>query len=138
MKMTTKCFVIDTNTIISAALFRQSIPRQALDLALASGILLVSDATTLELTSVLLRTKFDRYLEQAKRETFLAVFLRQTTLIPITESVSLCRDPKDDKFLDVAINGHAKCIVSGDQDLLALHPFRGLAIVTPRAFLKWT
>lgn len=138
MKMTPKCFVVDTNTIISAALFRQSIPRQALDLALASGILLVSDATALELTSVLLRTKFDRYLERAKRETFLAVFLCQATLIPITESVSICRDPKDDKFLDVAINGHAKCIVSGDQDLLALHPFRGLAIVTPRAFLEWT
>jgi len=63
-------FVIDTNTIISAALFRQSVPRQALDKAFASAILLVSEATTLELTSVLLRDKFDRYLQREKREAF--------------------------------------------------------------------
>jgi putative PIN family toxin of toxin-antitoxin system len=97
--------------------------------------LLVSEATALELTSVLLREKFDRYLERAKREAFLAIFLRQTTLIPITESIVACRDPKDDKFLEVAVNGHATLIVSGDQDLLALHPFRGIGIVTPREFL---
>lgn len=132
----TKFFVIDTNTIVSAALFRQSVPRQALDTALASGILLVSAATALELTSVLLREKFDRYLERAKREAFLAIFLRQATLIPITETIVACRDPKDDKFLDVAMNGYATLIVSGDQDLLALHPFRGIAIVTPREFLE--
>ncbi|MBX0328150.1 putative toxin-antitoxin system toxin component, PIN family [Oscillochloris sp. ZM17-4] len=87
-------FVIDTNTIVSAALFRQSVPRQAVDAALAGGIVLVSDATTLELTSVLLRSKFDRYLSSDVRERFLTVFLQQTALIEIIEPITACRDPK--------------------------------------------
>jgi putative PIN family toxin of toxin-antitoxin system len=134
MKMTNR-FIVDTNTIVSAALFRQSVPRQALDHALADGILLVSETTTLELTSVLLRSKFDRYLQREIREQFLAVLLQQTTLIEITESVIACRDPKDDKFLEVAVCGDASLIITGDKDLLDLHPYRGISIVTPRQFL---
>ena len=42
-----------------------------------------------------------------------------------------CRDPKDDKFLELALNGKATHIVSGDEDLLVLHPFRGIPILTP-------
>jgi uncharacterized protein len=128
-------FVIDTNTIVSAALFRQSVPRQALDHAFTDGILLVSEATTLELTSVFLRSKFDRYLQREIRERFLAAFLHQTTLIEITEPIIACRDPKDDKFLEVAIYGEASLIITGDKDLLDLHPYRGVSIVTPREFL---
>lgn len=56
--------------------------------------------------------------------------------VAIAESVHECRDPKDDKFLDVAINGQASCIVSGDNDLLVLDPFRGIEILTPRDFLE--
>jgi putative PIN family toxin of toxin-antitoxin system len=134
MKMSNR-FVVDTNTIVSAALFRQSVPRQALDHALADGTLLVSEATTLELTSVLLRSKFDRYLQREIRERFLAVLLQQTTLIEITESVIACRDPKDDKFLEVSVCGDASLIITGDKDLLDLHPYRGVSIVTPRQFL---
>ena len=88
-------FVFDTNTIISAALFSQSVPREALDKALLTGSLLVSDTTILELMTVLLRVKFDRYLSREKRELFLADFLRQTTLIDISEQIAVCRDPKD-------------------------------------------
>nr|WP_255427271.1 putative toxin-antitoxin system toxin component, PIN family [Candidatus Chloroploca sp. Khr17] len=128
-------FVLDTNTIVSAALFRQSVPRQALDHALIDGILLVSEATALELTSVLLRSKFDRYLQREIRERFLAVFLQQTTLIEITEPVIACRDPKDDKFLEVAVYGNASLIITGDKDLLNLHLYHGIPIITPREFL---
>jgi uncharacterized protein len=128
-------FVIDTNTLISAALFRTSIPRQAVDRALLTGSLLVSESTSLEIVTVLLRTKFDRYLERAKRELFLASFLQQTELIEISETIRACRDAKDDKFLEVAVNGNAGVIVTGDDDLLVLHPFRTISIVTPRDFI---
>ena len=43
----------------------------------------------------------------------------------ITERVAACRDPKDDKFLELAVNGRADLIVSGDADLLVLDTFRG-------------
>jgi putative PIN family toxin of toxin-antitoxin system len=66
---------------------------------------------------------------------FLAVLLRGARLVEVTVHVVECRDPRDNKFLELAISGNAECIVSGDQDLLVLHPFRGISIVKPRDFL---
>jgi len=128
-------FVFDTNTLVSAALFSTSIPRIALDKALVTGFLLISEPTSLELVTVLLRAKFDRYLQRGKRELFLASFLQQTQLIEISEVIRACRDSKDDKFLDVAVNGQADIIVTSDNDLLVLRPFRNISIVTPRNFV---
>jgi hypothetical protein len=127
--------VFDTNTIVSAALFSRSIPRQALDKALITGILLVSEPTSRELSSVLLRTKFDRYLQREKRELFLVSLLQQTQWIEISETIIGCRDAKDDKFLEVAVTGQADVIVTGDDDLLVLHPYRTIPILRPRDFL---
>jgi putative PIN family toxin of toxin-antitoxin system len=62
--------------------------------------------------------------------------LEAAELMAITETVAACRDPKDDKFPELAINGKAEIIVSGDADLLALNPFRGIPIVTPAIFLQ--
>lgn len=53
---------------------------------------------------------------------------------PIRKRIRACRDPKDDKFLELAVSGNADVIVTGDKDLLALHPFRGIAILTPLDF----
>ncbi len=57
-------------------------------------------------------------------------------MVEIVEKVRVCRDPKDDKILDLAINGQATYIVSGDKDLLVLNPFRGVKIVSAEEFLK--
>jgi uncharacterized protein len=51
--------------------------------------------------------------------------------VDISFPIRACRDPRDDKFLEVAVYGHADLILTGDADLLALHPFRGIAIVAP-------
>lgn len=59
-------------------------------------------------------------------------------LVVIAEQVVACRDPTDDKFLELSVNGRADLIVSGDGDLLALHPFRGIPIVAPAAFVQGT
>ena len=53
----------------------------------------------------------------------------------MTAEVSVCRDPKDDKFLELALSGAATHLISGDDDLLALHPFRGVAILSPHDFI---
>ena len=66
----------------------------------------------------------------------LAILLAKAELIVITERIVACRDPHDDKFLELAVNGRADLIVSGDGDLLALHPFRGIPIVTPAVFVQ--
>ena len=65
-----------------------------------------------------------------------ARMLAAAELVPITERVAACRDPTDDKFLELAVNGHADLIISGDGDLLALNPFREVPIVTPAVFVQ--
>ncbi len=127
--------VVDTTVIVSAALLPRSVPRRAFDAALARGRLLVSEATVTELDEVLRRPKFDRYVSEAARLDLLAAVVREAEVVPVTTVVTDCRDPKDNKFLELAIDGRASHLVTGDADLLTLHPFRGIDIVTPAALL---
>ncbi len=129
--------VIDTNVIVSAALLGGSIPRHAFDKAINEGTILISAPVLLELAEVLSRAKLNKYVLEAERMRFLVALLKETELIEITETVTDCRDAKDNKFLELAVSGRADCIVSGDQDLLVLAPFRGTLILTPREFLSW-
>ena len=134
--MTTKLrIVVDTSVVISAMLLPRSVPREVFDRAAAVGTLLVSAATIAELDEVLRRSKFDQYLPEEKRLEFLTALVREAEVVDVTESIAECRDPKDDKFLELAVNGGASHIITGDRDLLVLHPFRKIAIVTPQDFL---
>jgi putative PIN family toxin of toxin-antitoxin system len=59
-----------------------------------------------------------------------------STPIETNETISECRDPKDNKFLELAVCGKADFIISGDEDLLVLNPFRNIQMITPDSFLK--
>jgi uncharacterized protein len=131
-------FVLDTGVIVSAVLLPRSVPRQTMDLASARGIILASADTIGELDEVLRRSKFNRYLREEERLLFLAAFIRDAKVVDVTERLTKSRDPKDDKFLELAVSGNATCIVSGDDDLLVLNPFRGVAILTPQEFISAT
>jgi putative PIN family toxin of toxin-antitoxin system len=128
-------FVLDTGVLVSALLLPRSVPRQAVDFAFVHGIVLASADTIGELDEVLRRPKFNRYLREEERLLFLAAFIRDAEMVDVTESVAECRDPKDDRFLELAVSGNAACIVSGDSDLLVLNPFREVAILTPQEFI---
>jgi putative PIN family toxin of toxin-antitoxin system len=91
-----------------------------------------------ELNEVLGRPRFNKYLLEEERLEFLRALVREADLMTVTETVTDCRDPKDNKFLELAVSGNATCIVSGDDDLLILNPFRGIPIVPPKAFLTQT
>ena len=129
--------VIDTGVAVSAVLLPQSVPRQAFDLALSRGLVLVSAATIAELEDVLRRPKFNKYVDEAQRLEFLAALAREAVIVAVTSTVTECRDPKDDKFLELAISGRASHIVSGDADLLVLNPFREISIVSPYDFVLY-
>jgi putative PIN family toxin of toxin-antitoxin system len=116
--------VADTNCLVSRLLLPSSVPGDAVRKAAGSGLLLVSEATMNELADVLARAKFDRYISLADRQQFLRLLGRLAVFVPIVYPVRECRDPKDDKFLEVALNGKADLILTGDADLLALHPWR--------------
>jgi len=128
--------VVDTNVFVSAIVLPLSVPRQAVDKALDHGVLLFSDATMTELTEVLSRPKFDQYSGIGERLLFLGQLRSTAEFVPITQLVRECRDPKDDKFLEVALNGRADLIITGDSDLLALHCWREITILTPAEYLK--
>lgn len=128
-------FVLDTNVVVSALLLRDSVPRQAFDKALAQGKILVSLPVIFELADVLSRSKLNRYLLEEERMRFLVTLLKEAELAQVRETITACRDAKDDKFLDLAVSGRASFIVTGDADLLELGPFRDILIVTPREFL---
>jgi putative PIN family toxin of toxin-antitoxin system len=128
-------FLLDTNVTVSAAIMPRSVPRRAFDKALDHGRPLMSGPILLEITEVLGRARFDRYASREHRDRFLATLVEQALFPSIREAFQVCRDPKDDKFLDLAVAGAATCLITGDADLLVLDPFHGIPIVTPRKFL---
>jgi len=128
--------VLDTNVLVSAALRNGSIPHRTLLKARMEGRLLASDETLAEFRSVLLRDKFDRDVDRVLRVELLQEYERLCTLVPIPAPICACRDPRGDKFLEVAVHGHADAIVTGDRDLLELNPFCGIAMLTPAEYLE--
>lgn len=131
-----KRFVFDTNTLISAAIFKSSVPAQALRHAILIGELVFSPETESELVRVLSRSKFDRYLTHSERIAFITAVMQYAVMLDEPPPVIACRDPKDDKFLSIAVYAGASVIVTGDDDLLVLHPFRGITIIRPADFFK--
>ena len=129
-------YVFDTNVIVSALLFNKGKPAQALRYALANGEVLLSLELLDELNEVLGRERFNRYITNEEREEFLEALVVRAVLVEVIENVQECRDPKDDKVLELALSGEAQHIISGDRDLLVLHPFRGVVISTADEFLR--
>jgi uncharacterized protein len=127
--------VIDTNVYISRALRKDSVPAKAVDKAWLEATPLVSMATWTELRLVLNRPKFAPYVRPEDLSTFLNQAWEISELISVHTTIRACRDPRDDRFLELAVAGRADVLLTGDADLLALHPFQGIAIVTPAAFL---
>lgn len=129
-------FVVDTNTLISANLLPGSVSRKAYDKVREIGIAVYSNATLTEFSATLIRSKFDKYLSIEKRVAELNAFERTGQLIAVSTKIDICRDPKDNKFLELAIEAGAACIITGDKDLLVLNPFKDIPILTPAEFLE--
>ena len=127
--------VLDTNVLVSAALKQKSMPGMAALLVERRGGLLKSLATEQQLFEVVARPYFDALIDPDTRA-WLKKLMGAAELVAITGRIAACRDPTDDKFLELAINGRADLIVSGDGDLLALNPFRDIPIVTPAVFVQ--
>ena len=133
--MTRERLVIDTNVFISGLLSSTSHPARVVERAIEHGQLLGSTETLRELIETLLLPKFDRYVSRQRREALLDRLAPIVEIVEIVQRVQVCRDPKDDKFLELAMNGRANVVVTGDDDLLSLHPFRGIDILSPAAYL---
>jgi putative PIN family toxin of toxin-antitoxin system len=126
--------VLDTNVIVSAALKEASWPGETLRWVGRYGGLLKTAITKLDVMAVLQRPRIAAKISGDFLEGLRPVFAA-AELVNVTETITACRDPNDDRFLELAVNGHADVIVSGDGDLLALDTFRGIPIITPAAFV---
>lgn len=127
--------ILDTNIIISAFLFKNSKPRQVLEIAKNNHLLLLSKTIIEEMETVINRSKFDRYLALNKRKELLNILIESALIIEPNIIINECRDTKDNKYLELAITGEAECIITGDQDLLVLNPFQEIKIITVQEFL---
>ena len=131
-------FVLDTNVLLSAALTPPS-PPGCIVLQLTAvdspHQLAFSEQTWDELVNVLQRRKFDVYISTDER----LVYLRQLESVALwcapQIGVTDCPDPDDNRILEVALAASAQAVVSGDKDLLVLHPWRGIPILRAAPFL---
>ena len=132
--------IFDTNILVSAALLSGSRADLCVRTVLARQLpLIFSTGTYDELADVLMRPKLDRYVSRRTRETLLRTWRKACVMFPdatLREKVRYCRDPEDDKFLELALASGARAIISGDADLLVLDPWRGIRIVKLTDFEK--
>jgi uncharacterized protein len=127
--------IVDTNVLISRLLIPHSVAGRAVSRLIKITRLLVSEDTLAELAQTIARDKFNPYASLEDRQEFFRLYARLAEWVPISSTVRVCRDPKDDKFLELAMDGQAQMLVTGDKDLLGLSPYRGIEILTPAAAL---
>ena len=130
-----KRVVVDTNTIVSGILLPQSVPGRLLGVLAEHATLIFSPATRDELLGVIARQKFDRYVAAEARERAVIILVRDSEMVTLRGLFHVCRDPKDDKFLDAAHAGRVDCLISGDADLNVLGDFEGIPILTAARYL---
>lgn len=131
--------VIDTNILVRAMLNPDGSVGPVVDL-LRDGhyLFLYSQATLNELIDVLSRPRMVRRygLTPDEVDALCALVIRRGETVRSSRSITVCRDTKDNKFLEVAVAGRADVIVTGDKDLKVLDPFEGIPIVKPSEFLR--
>ncbi len=132
--MTEPCAVVDTSCAISYYLGRKSIDRAAIDHLRRGHRLLVSNETHSEFREVILRPKFDR-IPHKIRLGFVDNYSKLVELVHPHIPITACIDPKDDKFLSLAVSANASLLLTNDDHLLRLHPFQGVNILKPKQYL---
>ncbi len=126
--------VFDASTVVGAALKMAGIPERALLRAEASEVFALSVPVDNEIAEVLARPKFEYAIPAERRERILGILRDNAAWYAPTERVADCRDTGDNKYLELALAAGAEIIVSSDEDLLVLHPWRGVRIIRPAAY----
>ena len=131
-----KSIVLDSNLMVSAILNPEGIRALAIDLADTNFDVVRSKDTTNELVEVMRRDKFDRFATVEDRVFRVQTYIEATRLVTVNVHVTDCADPKDNKFLELAIAAKATVIVSGDKKhLVSMSPYKGIAIIRVRDFV---
>lgn len=130
-----KKYICDTNILLSSLLSDSSPPAKTIDYIRKNGLFSFSQDTFIEFEEVLNRPKFDKFLSIDTRLNFISEVRDLSVFYEINQKIDICRDPKDNKFLDVAIASSADYLITGDDDLLVLKSIKNTTIITPRKFI---
>ena len=132
-----KTAVIDTGVFVAGVFWRHE-PHLCLK-AWLHGILVpvISEQILAEYETVLERVKQEQRFTTETGPWLDTLRTSALWVTPVALEQKVCRDPKDDKFLDAAVAGDAEYIVSGDKHLLELKEFRQISILSAREFLDW-
>lgn len=128
--------MIDASTVVSAALNPSGLPRRAIATARPVGTIALSEAVCAELAEALARPKFARALTGDRRREILELLSAAALWVEPREKIQDCRDSKDNRYLELALAAGATVIVSGDEDMLVLNPWRGIQVLRPARFLQ--
>jgi hypothetical protein len=128
--------VFDASSLVGALLKADSLPERALLLARTHATLCLSPAVEAEIRAVFARPKFRRYLGEGRGDRILDLLAAAAVSVTPAQAVTDCRDPKDNKYLELALAAGAEIIVSSDDDLLVLDPWRNIRIVTPADYVR--
>lgn len=128
---TTPKVVFDASSLVGALLKPDSVPERALLLARTNEAVCLSATVEAEIREVFARPKFRKYLTYGRAGRILELLTASAVSVVPTEVVTDCRDPKDNKYLELALAAGADTIVASDDDLLHLDPWRGVRIVSP-------
>jgi uncharacterized protein len=128
--------VIDTNILISFAIRPNRNFERIFDHVAAHGVSLVSEDTLTELFDVLTRDKFRKYIPLDQSIDYVEWYAAISEQIIVTDHIIACHDPKDDKFLSIAVSGQADCIIAGDHHLLDMIQFNGIPVYSPVEFIS--
>lgn len=133
--MKSKKVILDTNLWIS---FLISKKYNAIDNLLDNGdiIFIFSEESLEEFVTVARRPKISRYITEDALSEVLSLFNKYGKLINVVSEIDLCRDPKDNFLLNLAIDSNADYLVTGDSDLLILKQIKNTSIINWNDFLK--
>ena len=128
--------ILDTNILISGSFYKGSLLREVVSTGFKHYELIFSTQTWDELADVFQRDFLEKITPLAQRLRLLAEIASQITVIESHTLVTDCKDQKDNKFLSLALDGDVKTIVTGDDELLKLHPWRGVDVLTVHGFFE--
>ena len=124
--------VFDTSTLVAVCIYPDREPAHIFRKALLRFEAVASPETLEEISIVLARPKFNAWRSAEQRQEWVKQYTMSVNEVASSVTITDCRDDKDNKFLELAVSSTASVIISSDDDLLDLHPYNGIQIITLR------
>ena len=121
--------ILDTNLWLSLLISKKIIEFENLIID-KSIVLIYSEESLFEINDVVKRDKFRKYFSIEASNFVIHLFETYGIYINIISNITICRDTKDNFLLNLAVDGNADYLITGDKDLLILEKINNTKIIT--------